>query len=200
MSGTPRRDKAIRILQIRDGAPPPAPPDVDAATWEQIFEDGRHLTARDERLVALLCRLLADARDLRAILAADGRLIDGARGARAAHPAARMLKDTEAAIVNVSSALVLTPAARARAAMAQEPPAEDRVAEYRRKIALLASIGSEYSRGTNRANGSGRSGESEAAESHEASSRRRKVRPRVESHPADAAPNGNETNTEGKRL
>ena len=25
MSGTPKRDKAIRILQIRDGAPPPAP-------------------------------------------------------------------------------------------------------------------------------------------------------------------------------
>lgn len=194
MSGTPRRDKAIRILQIRDGAPPPAPADVDAATWEQIFKDGRHLTARDERLVALLCRLLADARDLRAILAADGRLIDGARGARAAHPAARMLKDTETAIVNVSSALVLTPAARARAAMAQEPPAETRVAEYRRKIALLASIGSEYSGGT-----SARSGESETADSHEALSRHRKVRPRVESHPADAAPNGNKINTEGQK-
>lgn len=194
MSGTPRRDKAIRILQIRDGAPPPAPADVDAATWEQIFEDGRHLTARDERLVALLCRLLADARDLRAILAADGRLIDGARGARAAHPAARMLKDTEAAIVNVSSALVLTPAARARAAMAQEPPAEDRVAEYRRKIALLARISPNTT-----AHLEERDGDLSTAESHEASSRRRKVRPRVESHPADAAPNGNETNTEGKR-
>ena len=142
MSGTPKRDKAIRILQIRDGAPPPAPADVDAAIWEQIFQDGRHLTARDERLVALLCRLIADARDLRAILRAEGRIVDGARGSRAAHPASRILKDTEASLVAVSSALVLTPAARARAAMAQEPQPEDRIEAYRDKIALLARIAS----------------------------------------------------------
>lgn len=162
MSGTPKRDKAIRILQIRDGAPPPAPADVDAAIWEQIFQDGRHLTARDERLVALLCRLIADARDLRAILQAEGRIVDGARGSRAAHPASRILKDTEASLVAVSSALVLTPAARARAAMAQEPQPEDRIESYRDKIALLARIGSEYSGAP-----SARSGQSEAANGHE---------------------------------
>ena len=184
-----RRDKAIRILQIRDGAPPPAPPDLDAGTWAQIFTDGRHLTARDERLVALLCRLIADAQDLRAMIAIEGRIVDGARGSRAAHPAARMLKDTEAAIVAVSSALVLTPAARARAAMAQEPPPEDRIGSYRDKMALLARIGSEYSGAT-----SARSGESDQAESHEASPRRRKAKPAT-SHPADAATNGNQINT-----
>lgn len=156
MSGTPKRDKAIRILQIRDGAPPPAPADVEAAIWEQIFQDGRHLTARDERLVALLCRLITDARDLRAILQLEGRIVDGARGSRAAHPASRILKDTEASIVAVSSALVLTPAARARAAMAQEPQPEDRIESYRARIA-----------GTNRANRSDRSGQSETANGHE---------------------------------
>lgn len=193
MSGTPRRDKAIRVLPIRDGAAPPAPPDLDAATWAQIFTDGRHLTARDERLVALLCRLIADARDLRAMIAIEGRIVDGARGSRTAHPAARMLKDTEAAIVAVSSALVLTPAARARAAMAQEPPPEDRIATYRDKMALLARIGSEYSGGT-----SARSGESDQAESHEASPRRRKAKP-AKSHPADAASNGNPINTRSNK-
>ena len=162
MSGTPKRDKAIRILQIRDGAPPPAPADVDAAIWEQIFQDGRHLTARDERLVALLCRLIADARDLRAILQLEGRIVDGARGSRAAHPASRILKDTEASLVAVSSALVLTPAARARAAMAQESQPEDRITAYRDKIALLARIGSEYSGET-----SARSGQSGEANGHE---------------------------------
>jgi P27 family predicted phage terminase small subunit len=162
MSGTPKRDKAIRILQIREGAPPPAPADVDAAIWEQIFQDGRHLTARDERLVALLCRLIADARDLRAILQLEGRIVDGARGSRAAHPASRILKDTEASLVAVSSALVLTPAARARAAMAQEPQPEDRITAYRDRIALLARIGSEYSGET-----SARSGQSEEANGHE---------------------------------
>ena len=140
MAPMSRRDKAVRILQIRDGAPPPPPADVDAITWRQIFEDGRHLTARDERLVALLCRLIADARDLRSLITAEGRIVDGARGSRTAHPAARMLKDTEASIVAVSSALVLTPAARARAAMAQEPQPEDRIDAYRDKMALLARI------------------------------------------------------------
>lgn len=187
MSGTPRTHKAIRVLPIRDGAPPPAPPDLDAATWAQIFTDGRHLTARDERLVAILCRLIADAKDLREMLAIEGRVVDGARGTRAAHPAARLLRDAESSIVAVSSALVLTPAARARAAMAQEPPAEDRVGVYRDKLALLARIGSEYLPAT-----SARSAESNQAESHETPPRRRKVRPRS-GPPADAEPNGNQS-------
>ena len=189
MSGTPRRDKAIRVLQIRDGAPPPAPPDLDAATWAQIFTDGRHLTARDERLVALLCRLIADVQDLREMLAIEGRIVDGARGTRAAHPAARLLRDAESSIVAVSSALVLTPAARARAAMAQDPEPEDRVGVYRQKLALLARIST-----NNTAHLEEPGGDLPQAKSHEASSRRRKVRPRV-SHPADATPNGNQIKT-----
>jgi P27 family predicted phage terminase small subunit len=190
MSGTPKRDKAIRILQIRDGAPPPAPPDLDAETWAQIFQDGRHLTARDERLVGLLCRLIADARDLRAMMAIEGRIVDGTRGTRAAHPAARLLKDTEASIVAVSSALVLTPAARARAAMAQEPPPEDRVGSYRDKMALLARIST-----NNTAHLEEPGRDLSQAESHEASPRRREAKP-AKSHPADAATNGNNRHKE----
>ena len=189
MSGTPRRDKAIRILQIRDGAPPPAPPDLDAETWAQIFQDGRHLTARDERLVALLCRLLADAKDLRAMITAEGRIVDGARGTRAAHPAARLLKDTETSIVSVSSALVLTPAARARAAMAQDPEPEDRVGVYRQKLALLARIST-----NNTAHLEEPGGDLPQAKSHETSPRRREAKP-AKSYPADATPNSNQIKT-----
>ena len=187
MSGTPRRDKAIRVLPIRDGAAPPAPPDLDAATWAQIFKDGRHLTARDERLVALLCRLIADAKDLREMLAVEGRIVDGARGTRAAHPAARLLRDAESSIVAVSSALVLTPAARARAAMAQEPPTEDRVGVYRDKLALLARIAT-----NNTAHPEQPGGNLSQAESHETSPRRREAKP-AKSPPADAEPNGNQS-------
>jgi len=189
MSGTPRRDKAIRILPIRDGAPPLAPADLDAATWEQIFEDGRHLTARDERLVAMLCRLIADARDLRALITLEGRIVDGARGTRAAHPASRMLKDTEASILAVSSALVLTPAARARAAMAQEPQPTNRIDAYREKIALLARIST--------ASVASPAPDSETLrQGHEqdASRRRHKRRAHAE-HPA-GAPNGNPLESE----
>jgi hypothetical protein len=123
------------------------------------------------------------------MMAIEGRIVDGTRGTRAAHPAARLLKDTEASIVAVSSALVLTPAARARAAMAQEPPPEDRVGSYRDKMALLARIST-----NNTAHLEEPGRDLSQAESHEASPRRRKAKP-AKSHPADAATNGNRINT-----
>jgi hypothetical protein len=131
----------VRILPMREGEIPPAPEDLDGAAWRRIFEDGRHLTARDGALVALLVRLEADAAELRALLDVEGRIIVGTRGLAAAHPAARLLKDAETSLLAVRAALVLTPAARARAAMAQEPAPASRIDAYRERLLSKIALG-----------------------------------------------------------
>lgn len=129
-----RGDHRVRALELRREAIPAAPEGIDPAAWASIYADGPHLTARDARLVAMLLRLHADAAALRALLDAEGRIVRGARGTPAAHPAARMLRDAEAAIVAVSSALVLTPAARARAVLPDAPTPPSTIDRFRERV------------------------------------------------------------------
>jgi P27 family predicted phage terminase small subunit len=129
-----RGDHRVRAIAPRSGPIPPAPEGIDATAWASIYHDGPHLTARDARLVALLLRLYADAAALRMLLDAEGRIVRGSRGTPAAHPAARMLRDAEAAIVAVSSALVLTPATRARAILPDAPTAPRTIDHFRERL------------------------------------------------------------------
>ena len=130
-----RGDHRIAALPSRREPIPDVPSGIDANLWETVYREAPHLTARDARLVAMLCRLLDDAVELRSIIETEGRFTVGARGSQAAHPAVRQLRDAETSILAVSSALVLTPLARSRAAVPDAIAPASRVEGFRDRMA-----------------------------------------------------------------
>jgi len=134
-----RGDHRIAALPARRELIPDVPARIDANLWETVYREAPHLTARDARLVAMLCRLLDDAVELRGIIETEGRFTVGARGSQAAHPAVRQLRDAEASILAVSSALVLTPLARSRAAVPDAVAPASRVDEFRERLTQIGT-------------------------------------------------------------
>ncbi len=134
-----RGDHRIAALPSRREPIPDVPSGIDANLWETVYREAPHLTARDARLVAMLCRLLDDAVELRSIIETEGRFTVGARGSQAAHPAVRQLRDAETSILAVSSALVLTPLARSRAAVPDAIAPASRVEGFRERLTQIGT-------------------------------------------------------------
>jgi P27 family predicted phage terminase small subunit len=136
-----RGDHRIAALAARREPIPETPDGLDAALWSRVFTEAPHLTSRDTRLVAMLCRLLDDAAQLRGVIESEGRFTLGARGSRASHPAVRQLRDAEQAILAVSSQLVLTPLARSRAAVPDATPTTNLVDHFRDRMTAQTLTG-----------------------------------------------------------
>lgn len=119
LAGTFRPARAVPPAE-RLTAPPRAPAGMSkaaAAEWRRLAGVLVHngvLSAGDLTALGLLAEALATAREMRAVVMAEGLLVQGDRGARKAHPAARLAVDARAEALRLLEAFGLTPASRHR--------------------------------------------------------------------------------------
>jgi P27 family predicted phage terminase small subunit len=138
-----RRQTSGKSVTVRRPAMPRDLPSEAKAEWRRIvgeLEAAGLLATIDRAVLIRYCTAWADWVELQDLLKRSGKVLKGARGHLVRNPLWFLKQDAEQTLADLGRQLCLTPAARLRAGVAHEWPAEEErtsitaIEEYRRQL------------------------------------------------------------------
>ena len=110
----------VNLARIGAPDPPELLGEVGTEMWNRLWSAGKDVyRLSDQNIVERYCSFVERRHEYLATIAADGWVTVGSMGQVVAHPAAKLLSDTEAKMVGLEDRLGLNPEARLRLGMAE---------------------------------------------------------------------------------